>query len=71
VKHQHLPPAVGLGRFDELELDFRETVETLATHQLAHQLVVLLGCGVEAVRALGVVGMAVVGARDEGDPEPG
>jgi len=46
-------------------------MEALASHQVADQRVVPLGGGVEAIRPGRVVGMAVVGARDERDPETG
>jgi hypothetical protein len=70
VKHQQLPPAVGLGRFNQLERYVREAVETVAAYQFADQLVVLPGSRVETIRTFRVVGVTVVGASDEGDPEP-
>jgi hypothetical protein len=69
VKHQHLPPAVGLRCFNQVERNVGETVQALGPDKLADELVVLFGCGVISIWAFRVVGMPVVGARDKGDPE--
>ena len=66
VQHQQLPQAVGLGEIDDRpEPD--GVAEPVLPHELHHARVVL-GCrGMEAVRPVGLVRMAMISARDDGD----
>ena len=65
LQHEELPERIGLALLDES--GEREKVEAVGREDLLQQRVVLGRGRVEAVRPLGVVGVAVVGARDERD----
>src|SRR5262245_2693223 len=70
VEHEHLPQAVGLrgpGEVAEVE----QRVEAALADDLDHALVVVGRRGIEAVRPVRGVRVAVVGARDERDPAAG
>ena len=70
MQEEELPEAVGARGFDDgLELD--GVAESVRAHEL-HDACVVLGCrGVEPEGAVGIVGMTVIGARDDGGAPPG